>query len=116
MTGAGLCASIDEKHQGPNFDYRHFGGSAGEPRQLLDIRQQQDDYRAAVGYARAPKATLNYAEAAPRGEIKRYSVGHFDIYVGEAWERAVADQAEFLSHCLAGDHASAGLGGAAARS
>ena len=35
------------------FDYRHFGASAGEPRQLLDISKQQDDYRAAVGYARA---------------------------------------------------------------
>jgi dienelactone hydrolase len=247
------------------FDYRHFGASAGEPRQLLDIRQQQDDYRAAVGYALAldwvdservalfgtsfsgghvlvvaagdqriaavvsqcpftdglaslpklgpaniakataaglrdqlatlvgrpaqyipavgppgsfavmttpdaqpgfeallppesgwenrvaarialrvasyrpgrsaakiacpvlfcvcdgdavapPKAALKYAETAPRGEIKRYPVGHFDIYVGVAWERAVADQADFLSRCLAGDHESAGLSGAAARS
>jgi len=52
-------------------------------------------------------ATLKYAEAAPRGEIKRYPVGHFDIYVGEAWERAVADQTEFLSRCLAGGRTSA---------
>jgi hypothetical protein len=35
------------------FDYRRFGASTGEPRQLLDIAKQQDDYRAAVGYARA---------------------------------------------------------------
>lgn len=35
------------------FDYRHFGASAGEPRQLLDIAKQHDDYRAAVDYARA---------------------------------------------------------------
>lgn len=34
------------------FDYRHFGASAGEPRQLLDIGRQHDDYRAAVAYAR----------------------------------------------------------------
>ena len=34
------------------FDYRHFGASAGEPRQLLDIRRQHADYRAAVAYAR----------------------------------------------------------------
>src|SRR5688572_6723951 len=34
------------------FDYRHFGDSGGEPRQLLDIGRQQDDYRAAVAYAR----------------------------------------------------------------
>ncbi len=35
------------------FDYRHFGSSSGEPRQLLDIGRQQADYRAAVAYARA---------------------------------------------------------------
>jgi fermentation-respiration switch protein FrsA (DUF1100 family) len=35
------------------FDYRHFGDSEGEPRQLLDIRKQHDDYRAAIAHARA---------------------------------------------------------------
>lgn len=35
------------------FDYRYFGDSTGEPRQLLDIRKQRADYRAVVGYARA---------------------------------------------------------------
>jgi pimeloyl-ACP methyl ester carboxylesterase len=34
------------------FDYRHFGASGGEPRQLLDIGRQLADWRAAVGYAR----------------------------------------------------------------
>ena len=34
------------------FDYRHFGASSGEPRQLLDISRQQDDYRAVIGWAR----------------------------------------------------------------
>jgi dienelactone hydrolase len=34
------------------FDYRHFGASGGEPRQLLDIRRQLDDYRAAIAFAR----------------------------------------------------------------
>jgi len=246
------------------FDYRHFGASAAQPRQLLDIRMQQDDYRAAVGYARAldwvdservalfgtsfsgghvlavaardqriaalvsqcpftnglaslpkmgaaniakatvaglrdqlaelvgrparyipavgppgsfavmttpdsqpgfealrppdsrwenrvaarialrvasyrpgrfaaqvacpalfcvcdgdavapAKATMKHARAAPRGEIKRYPVGHFDIYVGEPWERAVADQTEFLSRCLAGSRESAEIDNAAAR-
>lgn len=246
------------------FDYRHFGASAGEPRQLLDIRMQQDDYRAAVGYARAldwvdservalfgtsfsgghvlavaardqriaalvsqcpftdglaslpkmgpaniakatvaglrdqlaelvgrpaqyipavgppgslavmttpdsqpgfeallppdsrwenrvaarialhvasyrpgrsaakvacpalfcvcdgdalapAKTTLKYARAAPRGEIKRYPVGHFDIYVGETWEHAVADQTEFLARHLAGKRESVEIENAAAR-
>src|SRR3954462_13228881 len=35
------------------FDYRHFGRSTGEPRQLLDIGRQLDDYRAAVAFARS---------------------------------------------------------------
>lgn len=30
------------------FDYRYFGASDGEPRQVIDVAAQQDDYRAAV--------------------------------------------------------------------
>lgn len=35
------------------FDYRHFGASAGEPRQLVSIRRQLQDWEAAVRAARA---------------------------------------------------------------
>lgn len=35
------------------FDYRHFGDSEGEPRQLLDIPRQIDDWTAAVHYVRS---------------------------------------------------------------
>jgi pimeloyl-ACP methyl ester carboxylesterase len=34
------------------FDYRNFGDSEGEPRQVLDIGMQLADWAAAVGYAR----------------------------------------------------------------
>lgn len=34
------------------FDYRGFGASAGEPRQVIDVDGQRKDYRAAVAYAR----------------------------------------------------------------
>ncbi|GFG71628.1 alpha/beta hydrolase [Mycolicibacter senuensis] len=44
--------------------------------------------------------TLRYAERAPRGTIKRYPEGHFDIYVGDAFERVIADQLEFLDRHL----------------
>src|SRR5438093_2318239 len=45
----------------------------------------------------APAETaVRYAATAPRGEVKRYPVGHVDIYLGEPFERAVADQTEFL--------------------
>lgn len=35
------------------FDYRGFGESGGEPRQLLSIRMQHEDWRAALAYARS---------------------------------------------------------------
>ena len=34
------------------FDYRYFGASSGQPRQLLDIARQQEDYRAVIDWAR----------------------------------------------------------------
>jgi fermentation-respiration switch protein FrsA (DUF1100 family) len=54
----------------------------------------------------APSArTVAYAAQSPRGEIRRYPTGHFDIYVGDAFERAVADQVEFFARHLVGHHA-----------
>ncbi|HEU5158256.1 MAG TPA: alpha/beta fold hydrolase [Streptosporangiaceae bacterium] len=47
-----------------------------------------------------PAATARYAARAPRGEIKRYPVGHFAIYHGEAFEKAVTDQLDFLRRHL----------------
>jgi fermentation-respiration switch protein FrsA (DUF1100 family) len=35
------------------FDYRHFGASDGEPRQLLSVPRQLADYAAALAYARS---------------------------------------------------------------
>ena len=42
-------------------------------------------------------ATLRHARKAPRGEIRLYDDGHFDIYGGDAFERVVDDQLAFLS-------------------
>ena len=42
---AGLAALV--------FDYRHFGASEGEPRQLLSIARQLDDWRTAIAHARS---------------------------------------------------------------
>ena len=47
-----------------------------------------------------PAQTLRYAHTAPRGEIKRYDAGHFDFYLGEAFEALVRDQVEFLTRQL----------------
>jgi uncharacterized protein len=35
------------------FDYRHFGASDGQPRQLLNIKRQLADWAAAIRFARA---------------------------------------------------------------
>jgi len=43
------------------------------------------------------KATLRHVEKAPRGEIKVYDTGHFDIYVDDEFEGVVADELAFLA-------------------
>ncbi|HEY2501808.1 MAG TPA: alpha/beta fold hydrolase [Mycobacterium sp.] len=47
-----------------------------------------------------PAQTLRYAGTAPQSEIRRYAAGHFDFYVGEAFEALVCDQLEFLTRQL----------------
>ena len=45
FAGAGYSALV--------FDYRHFGTSEGNPRQILDIKKQQQDWRAAIRFAKS---------------------------------------------------------------
>jgi pimeloyl-ACP methyl ester carboxylesterase len=53
-----------------------------------------------------PQPAFAAAARAPNSEVRTYDVGHFDIYVGETFERAVADQVAFLErHLLAGARA-----------
>ncbi|MEO8813769.1 MAG: alpha/beta fold hydrolase [Mycobacterium sp.] len=47
-----------------------------------------------------PGPTLRYAAKAPHGTVKRYPEGHFAIYLGDAFERVVADQLAFLAEHL----------------
>lgn len=42
------------------------------------------------------RATLRHAARAPKGEVKRYDTGHFEIYLGAWFERNVKDQVAFL--------------------
>lgn len=46
------------------------------------------------------KTTLRHASRTPRHEIKHYADGHFEIYVGEAFERVVKDQLDFLKRTV----------------
>ncbi|MCC4309980.1 alpha/beta hydrolase [Alcanivorax marinus] len=49
------------------------------------------------------RQTLRHASRTPRHEIRRYQAGHFEIYLGEAFEQVVADQIRFLQkHCPPG--------------
>jgi hypothetical protein len=43
------------------------------------------------------KTTIRHLAKAPRGTMKHYDAGHFDIYVGEPFERVVSDQVAFLA-------------------
>ncbi|HEY1076839.1 MAG TPA: alpha/beta fold hydrolase [Fontimonas sp.] len=48
-----------------------------------------------------PSAAEKCAQrAGSRAEVKRYDIGHFDVYTGEGFERAVADQVEFFTRQL----------------
>lgn len=42
------------------------------------------------------KATLKHAARAPKGKITLHREGHFDIYLGEPFERNISDQIAFL--------------------
>lgn len=46
------------------------------------------------------KATLKHAIRAPKSQINLYREGHFEIYVGEPFERVISDQINFLKHCV----------------
>lgn len=50
--------------------------------------------------------TLRHARRAPHHEVRRYPHGHFDIYVGEAFEQVISDQINFLNRVVPGNPAS----------
>ena len=43
-----------------------------------------------------PDPAIRVAEEAPRGELSRYPIGHFDLFAGEWLNRVCADQIAFL--------------------
>lgn len=47
FAGAGIAALT--------FDYRHFGESGGMPRQIINIKEQLEDWRAAIALARGAR-------------------------------------------------------------
>ena len=77
------------------FDYRHFGTSDGEPRQLLDIQRQLRDWRAAIDFARS----LDAVDARRIGLWgSSFSGGHVvEVAAGDARVRAVVSQVPFTT-------------------
>ena len=75
------------------FDYRHFGDSEGEPRQLLDIAKQLEDWTAAIAYART-RPEVDGARIALWGSS--FSGGHVvPTAVRDGQVRAVISQGPF---------------------
>jgi len=68
----------------------HPGAVASEIQCPLLVCVADHDALAPAGPA------ISAARRAPRGELVRYDLGHFDVYVGEPFEQAVADQLDFL--------------------
>ncbi len=86
FAAAGLAALV--------FDYRHFGASTGEPRQLLDIGLQQEDWRAAIAYARTLPG-IDAERIALWGTS--FSGGHVAVVAaGDPRIAAVVSQAPFI--------------------
>jgi pimeloyl-ACP methyl ester carboxylesterase len=76
----------------PGFRAVRRAARVGAP---LLVQTMDDDVVTPPGPAREA------ARRAPRGELVEYPGGHFEIYVGEPFERAVGDQLEFLDRHLA---------------
>ena len=81
------------------FDYRHFGRSGGQPRQLLDIGRQQDDYRAVIHWARRADG-IDPDRIALWGSS--FSGGHvLAVAAGDSRIAAVISQAPFTDSVAA---------------
>jgi uncharacterized protein len=90
FAGAGLAALV--------FDYRHFGASEGEPRQLLDVKRQLADWQAAIAYART-LAGIDADRIALRGTS--FIGGHvIATAAGDARVAAAISQAPFIDGLL----------------
>ncbi len=62
----------------------------------------------------SPSFAARVAKQAPRGELKRYPVGHFDVYPEmnmKVFEQVIADQIHFLrTHLMTPIHRQEGAG------
>jgi pimeloyl-ACP methyl ester carboxylesterase len=96
VTGSGsawrneICARV-----GLAIPYRLAGKARGIPCPILYCIAEEDDIN-------PPALGRRAAEGAPMGELRLYPGGHFDPFLGETFERIVADQVDFLGRHLLG--------------
>jgi dienelactone hydrolase len=75
------------------FDFRHFGASGGEPRQLLDVGRQYEDCDAALDYMRG-REDVDASRIAVWGTS--FAGGHaIDAAARHPWLRAAIAQTPF---------------------
>jgi uncharacterized protein len=79
------------------FDYRRLGQSGGHPRQIVRIREQLDDWRAALAFARR----------LPEVDPRRVAIWGFSVSGGHVFRVAAADGA--LAAAIAHSPAADGL-------
>lgn len=85
FAAAGICAVV--------FDYRYFGDSTGEPRDLLSVPRQQEDWRAAIAFARSldgvdPSRLALWGSSYSGGHVVAVAAGRTDV-------TAIVSQAPF---------------------
>lgn len=78
------------------FDYRHFGDSDGEPRQLLSVARQREDWLAAIACARSLEGTdgdrvVAWGPSFAGGHVIRVAAARPDGLVAAIAQCPVAD-------------------------
>jgi dienelactone hydrolase len=73
---------------------RYQEGTAEQLRMPLLVCVAEHDLEA------SPHFAAEVARRAPRGEVRRYPVGHFEVYVEPVRTQVIADQIAFLRGCL----------------
>ncbi len=84
------------------FDYRHFGASGGEPRQLVSIPRQLEDYAAAVSFARTlpdvdPARIAVWGTSFSGGHVVEVAVGDGRVAAAIAQSPAMDGRATMLN-------------------
>ena len=97
---AGIEALIPPGDQTPSGITARFGADIVRYFPGRDARKIQCPAHLAVcedDSLAPPRPTLRHVRKAPKGEVRMQPGGHFDIYVGDAFERNVAQQLDFLA-------------------